>query len=157
MRSPYDTGANELGVAKFVFVVVGDFCLHQDGLGGIVHLGRNEADAATCDEFSGAVHNLHRHIHFKLRSPLDRNVNINFQRARLVHSGQDGGIGDSISDANRNVAHNTRSRRRYPIVVQLDLLLTDLRLQGPQLSFRCVQCGARLIQLLFAHHSCSSQ
>ena len=57
---------------------------------------------------------------------------------------------DPIADANGNIADDASTRSDHTVVVQLDGLLIDLGFERMQLCGGGIECGARLVEILFA-------
>jgi len=88
-----------------------------------------------------------------LGGALDGDVNICLQRARLIDGRQQRGGDYAIANANRDVADNAFPQCDDLEIVELNLLLFDLRIQRLQLCFRGIERSLRLIEILFADHS----
>ena len=116
--APHDAGVDELRVPQLV-VGVRDRRFGQDGLGGRVHLGRDEIDAALGDHVAGLVNDLHRKVGLELSGALDGHVDVSFEASGLVDCGQRGGGRDPVADPDRNVSDDSGAGGGHAVVVQL--------------------------------------
>ncbi len=130
-----------------------DGCLHEHGLRIGVDLSGNEINLGVGDNLALAIEQLHFLSHLQILRTLDGNIDVDLERARLIDGGEGGRGGHAIAHAHGNVANESVGGSIHAIVVQLRLLLLDLRVERFELVLGCFEVGARLIVILLAGYT----
>src|SRR6266404_3698374 len=83
----------------------------------------------------------------------DTNVDVRFQRSRLIDRCQHRRHRYAVADSNRNIAHDPVHRRCHAVIVKLNFLLSYLLIERLQLRHCGIIPGLRIVEFLFADHS----
>ena len=101
-----------------------------------------------------AVDDLNGKVHLQLRGLFDGDINVGFDVAGAIDGGELRGGDDAVADADGDVAVFHAGAGRDDLkVMQLDLLLIDLSIEGVKLGLSLIESRARLIEILLADDS----
>ena len=133
---------------------IGYCCLGQNCLRFRIDLRRHKRDRRICEQFTHLIQQFHRQPYFQGARAIHWNVNVRFERARLIHCRQQRGYPNTVTHMDWNVSDNPVHRRAHTVIVQLDFLRVDLFFQRFQLRHRGIVIRLSRIVLRLADHAC---
>src|SRR5208337_526246 len=149
VSAPGNAGTHQLHRAEYVGGLVGRG-LRQYRLRRRINLRRDEVHLGLQQLFSFVVDHFHRSAQFDFPRALRRDGDVHLEAAALVNGSQRRGVGDAVANVDGNVADDSVGGREHAEILQLHLLLVDLRVQRLHVIQGGVVVGLRLVQVLLA-------
>src|SRR5207237_1906399 len=147
--SPDDSRANELLNAHRRRRVA-EHRLGQHRLRGAVNAGRHERDGIRRNHLALSVKDLHGQAETKFGRSIQRHLQIRFEPLLVVDGGDLRRRRDAIPFTDRNVADDSGGGRRDAMILKLDLIFADLRVERREIGLRGFQAVLRRIEFVLA-------